>query len=452
MKGKVRCIGFMLAAMVFIAGNLYAQEAANSGSGFIVRSDGYILTNSHVVKGAKKIIVVLNDSSQYEAAIAAVDEYKDIALLKINAANLPKVAIGNSNQVEIGNYVAVLGYPLGTMLGTEISFSDGRINSIRESEAIPMFQLDANINPGNSGGPVVNERGEVIGIAVAKINAAQMLIEKGILPERINFAIPIFYANQILRTVYPLGIPANTGARKMSASEIARSVKQATALILASAGAEDPDFVFVKGGCFDMGDTFGDGENDEKRHNVCVEDFYIGKYEVTQKQWAAVMGSNPSGFKGCDDCPVEEVSWDDSHEFIDKLNAKTGKKYSLPSEAEWEYACRSGGKKEKYAGTSDDSAFGSYAWYDDNSGDKTHSVGGKSPNGLGIYDMSGNVWEWVEDEYLDYTTGRPIYSSDRVGRGGSWDYDPQLARCSIRGYSAPVHRYDDIGLRLKVKM
>ncbi len=132
-----------------------------------------------------------------------------------------------------------------------------------------------------------------------------------------------------------------------------------------------PDFeaqmVPVKGGCFQMGAN--DGDSDEKPvHEVCVSDFYMGRYEVTQGQWKMVMdGKNPSCFRNCgDDCPVECVNCNDVQEFIEKLNSLTGKKYRLPTEAEWEYACRSGGKEEKYSGTSDESRLGDYAWYDKN--------------------------------------------------------------------------------------
>src|SRR3989338_10514354 len=156
--------------------------------------------------------------------------------------------------------------------------------------------------------------------------------------------------------------------------------------------ATGENMVFIKGGCFQMGDTFGGGDTDEQPvHKVCVDDFHMGKYEVTQKEWVDVMGTNPSHFKGCDNCPVENVSWDDIQEYINKLNQKTGKKYRLPTEAEWEYAARSGGKNEKYAGGNNIDSVG---WYDGNSGSKTHPVGQKQPNGLGLYDMIGNVLEW----------------------------------------------------------
>ncbi|MCX5809826.1 MAG: formylglycine-generating enzyme family protein [Proteobacteria bacterium] len=215
------------------------------------------------------------------------------------------------------------------------------------------------------------------------------------------------------------------------------------------------ELVFVKGGCYDMGDTFGDSVGSEKLvHNVCVSDFYMGKYEVTQGQWKVVMGNNPSHFSSCGDtCPVENVSWKDSQEFIRKLNSRTGKSYRLPTEAEWEYAARSGGKKEKYAGTSSDSDLGSYAWYKSNS---AHPVGQKQPNSLGLYDMSGNVWEWCQDWYdkyyysssiMDNPQG-PSSGSYRVLRGGSWGDNPRGVRASIRSDGDPLGRNNYDGFRV----
>ena len=216
------------------------------------------------------------------------------------------------------------------------------------------------------------------------------------------------------------------------------------------------EFVFVKGGCFEMGDTFGDGYSYEKPvHDVCVSDFYMGKYEVTQGQWEVIMGDNPSYFKNCgDNCPVENVSWNDVQEFIERLNSKTGKKYRLPTEAEWEYAACSGGKREKYAGTNDNPD--DYAWHDSNSGKKTHPVGQKRPNGLGLYDMTGNVWEWCsdwcgEDYYASSPKDNPQGPSSgsyRVLRGGSWFYSPRVIRASNRGIDFPSFRLIYNGFRL----
>ncbi len=212
--------------------------------------------------------------------------------------------------------------------------------------------------------------------------------------------------------------------------------------------------VLVKVGCYQMGDTFGDGSEPEKPvHEVCVDDFYIGKYEVTQIEWEAVMGDNPSGFKGCDNCPVENVGWDDVQKFINKLNQKTGKKYRLPTEAEWEYAARSGGKKERYSGGNDPD---SVAWYNSNSGKKTHPVGQKKSNGLGLYDMSGNVEEFVSDWYGEnYYKQSPkdnpkgaLSGEGHVIHGGSCLNEPRDIRVTLRSSGEPWLRNAALGFRL----
>lgn len=216
------------------------------------------------------------------------------------------------------------------------------------------------------------------------------------------------------------------------------------------------EMVQVPGGCFQMGDNFGDGDIDEKPvHEVCVNDFQIGKYEVTQAQWVAVMESNLSEFTD-DKRPVEQVSWDDVQLFIRELNAQTGRPYRLPTEAEWEYAAKSGGKKEKWSGTTDPNMLGGYAWYDKNSSEKTHVVGTKKPNGLGIHDMSGNVWEWCQDKYGEdwyKESGRnnphgPITGPYRIGRGGSWLATSSTVRAALRIGIAPGDRLPDGGFRL----
>ena len=221
------------------------------------------------------------------------------------------------------------------------------------------------------------------------------------------------------------------------------------------------EFVFVKGGEFEMGcgDWAGDCEGDENPvHRVKLDDFYMGKYEVTQGQWSKIMGNNPSYFKKGDVYPVEAVSWDDIQVFLEKINQKTGKKYRLPTEAEWEYAARSGGKQEKWAGTSNKSGLAGYAWYNENSGGQTHPVGQKTPNGLGIYDMSGNVWEWCSDWFGERYYAKsprnnpkgPGSGSHRVFRGGSWNRNltPMYLRASHRGDHTPARWSHDLGFRL----
>ena len=215
------------------------------------------------------------------------------------------------------------------------------------------------------------------------------------------------------------------------------------------------EMVRVEGGTFRMGATSeqgSDADSDETPvHSVTLSSYYIGKTEVTQALWKAVMGSNPSYFKG-DNQPVENVSWNDCHEFIRKLNALTGQNFRLPTEAEWEFACRGGNNSRgyKYSGSNN---LGSVAWCNNNSGNKTHSVATKSPNELGIYDMSGNVWEWCSDWYGDYSSDAqtnpkgPESGSYRVIRGGCWDGFVRHCRSSIRRYN-PARRSSGLGLRL----
>jgi sulfatase modifying factor 1 len=215
--------------------------------------------------------------------------------------------------------------------------------------------------------------------------------------------------------------------------------------------------VFVKGGCFEMGDTFGDGGIDEKpAHQVCMDDFYMGKFEVTQEQWEAVMGNNPSQIKKGGNYPVENLSWDDAREFTRRLRSLTGLKWRLPTEAEWEYAARSGGRKLKFAGTGDLRNLEEYAWFEGNSGEITHQVGEKKPNGLGLYDMNGNVWEWVQDRYdRDYYKQSPHknpkgdpFGLNRILKGGSARTGVGFLRASYRDYVAPDTCGACFGLRL----
>ena len=213
--------------------------------------------------------------------------------------------------------------------------------------------------------------------------------------------------------------------------------------------------IAVEGGTFTMGCTSeqSDCYNDEKpTHKVTVSDFCIGETEVTQALWKAVMGDNPSYFKG-NNLPVESVSWNDCKEFIKKLNEKTGKNFRLPTEAEWEYAARGGNKSKgyKYSGSN---TIGSVAWYWENSDSKTHTVKGKTPNELGLYDMSGNVWEWCEDRYGSYGSGAQTDPSGqssgsyRVFRGGGWNNYASRCRVAHRYSNAPGSRGDILGFRV----
>ena len=212
------------------------------------------------------------------------------------------------------------------------------------------------------------------------------------------------------------------------------------------------EMVFVEGGTFQMGSS--SGESDEKPvHSVTLSAFNIGKYEVTQAQWKAVMGNNPSSFSGCENCPVENVSWYDVQDFIRKLNAQTGKNYRLPTEAEWEYAAKGGEKSRGYtfSGSND---LGSVAWHYINSGSKTHAVGGKQASELGIYDMTGNVGEWCSDwhgtynSYSETNSTGALTGNFRLLRGGSWSDLANFCRSASRNWGVPGGSYDFGGFRL----
>jgi formylglycine-generating enzyme required for sulfatase activity len=223
------------------------------------------------------------------------------------------------------------------------------------------------------------------------------------------------------------------------------------------------ELVKVQGGCYLQGDQTGGkdaGKDATPAHEVCVDSFYMGKYEVTQADWQKVTGSLPkSEFIG-DNLPVQMVSWEDVQKFILTLNKKSGKNYRLPTEAEWEYAARNGGKNEKWAGTSNDKEGDKFAWHNGNAQGAPHPVGQKQPNALGLYDMTGNVWEWVGDWYSDqtYVTDSdspklqnpqgPATGTDRVYRGGAFTGDLSGSTTAQRSSDSPTNSNTDIGFRL----
>jgi formylglycine-generating enzyme required for sulfatase activity len=271
----------------------------------------------------------------------------------------------------------------------------------------------------------------------------------------------------------PEPAPALATTTAPIAAETATPVQ--TAVTLAPVSIAPQDMVLVPAGTFSMGSS--EGERHEKPvHQVTISTpFFMGKYEVTQKEWVEIMGTNPSNFEG-DDLPVEQVTWHETIDYCNKRSLAEGlvpaysgsensilcnfqaSGYRLPTEAEWEWAAKGGGKDliiYLYSGSSNVDAV---AWYNGNSGNKTHPVGTKAPNSLGIYDMSGNVWEWCWDWYWDWND---VYSSaaqtdpagvasgvGRRGRGGSWDYDARYLRSAFRGGDIPSLRRGDIGFCL----
>ena len=213
------------------------------------------------------------------------------------------------------------------------------------------------------------------------------------------------------------------------------------------------EFVRIPAGEFEMGSTSSEARSDEQPATrvTISREFYMGKHEVTQGQWEAVMGRNRSEFSGCGNCPVETVTWDAVQRFIGKLNAMPGEAlHRLPTEAEWEYAARAGTGGDRYG-----SDLNAIAWYSGNSGKKTHSVGRKAPNAWGLYDMLGNVWEWVQGwhgTYPDGTVtdpqGEPHSESGRVFRGGGWTSNAVFCRATHRLTSPATTGFSNLGFRL----
>ncbi len=262
-------------------------------------------------------------------------------------------------------------------------------------------------------------------------------------PSNSPVIVPIAPENPVLtnrsKTLTPKWAPEVTEEQKRILTELIESM------------------VLVEGGTFTIGATSeqgGDAWDWEKpTHRVTLSDYHIGAYEVTQEQWQAAMSKNPSSYKGSRK-PVERVSWKDCQKFIEKLNRLTGLNFVLPTEAQWEYAARGGNKSRGYKYSGSDN-IGSVAYYNQNSGGPT-TVGSKQPNELGLYDMSGNVWEWCQDWYGSYSSSSqtnptgPSTGSNRVLRGGGWNNYARSCRVSDRIRFTPGSSYGNLGLRLAV--
>ncbi|MFM7599706.1 MAG: formylglycine-generating enzyme family protein, partial [Pseudanabaena sp.] len=222
------------------------------------------------------------------------------------------------------------------------------------------------------------------------------------------------------------------------------------------------EMVYIPSGKFMMGSPPEENGYEDERpqiKDVNVAAFYMGKYEVTQAQWQAIIGNNPANFKDNLQNPVEKVSWDEAQDFCKKLSQQTGREFRLPSEAEWEYACRAG-TTTAYSFGDNASLLGEYAWYGENSDGKTHPVGQKKPNPWGLYDMHGNVWEWCQDSYEKYggesdlirKTGKAITKENdnrsRLLRGGSWNNSARNCRSAYRDNFLARDQFSSIGFRV----
>ncbi len=454
-----------------------AGGPTGSGTAFVVGRRGYLITCAHVVRGAGKVVVTIGGKA-YEALVLQQDEQRDLALLQIDAGNLTPMPLVNSDVVEVGQDARAFGFPLATMLGDDIKVTRGTIAGVSAREGEKVFQIDAAVNPGNSGGPLVNERGEVLGVVNAKI--------RNELAANVAFAVPINYVKPLLAESKVVFVRPSSAVR-LDGPALVKRVSPSVAFVTvwtkgADVGEAAPDvpaapklprargdgrvfdlgggvrleLVLIRPGSFIMGSRSGEKEEMPARRVTIARPFCIGKYEVTQEQWQAVMGSNPSHFKELKG-PVEQVGWDACQTFITKLNARTGRTFSLPTEAQWEYACRAG-TTTRYSFGDGEAALGDHAWFHDNYRSSTHVVGGKKPNPWGIFDMHGNVWEWCQDTWHDSYNGAPTDGSAwltggergiHVVRGGSCYFlSPGCRSASRRPGPTPGTGWDSLGFRV----
>jgi len=472
-----------------------------TGSGFIVSADGYILTCHHVVGEAMKLEVVLGEK-KYPATIVKSDEKTDLALIKIDAQGLKPLRIGNSDLTRRQEEVWAFGFPLGTELGTDVTTTKGTITAIRTRDGQKAFQTDAAINLGNSGGPLVNNRGEVIGIVNMKVFAQFGGVEG------IAFAVPVATALPFLKMIPGFDEKAiGTADKKLDGVEIDALVSPSVPLIVVTPGKKRPpikipdyikrkneelkraqeealnalkqkgilppaDMVLIPAGEFIMGKD--DGEEDEKpAHKVYLDAYWIDKYEVTNEQYAKFLEAvtrskdhskcHPNEPKGKNHTPkfwkdsrfnqpkqpVVGVDWFDAYAYA----RWAGKR--LPTEAEWEKAAR-GTDERDYPWGND--------WIDDLAnvaGDAPMEVG-SFPDGVspyGVLDMAGNVWEWCADWYDEYSQAAqrnpqgPAASRQnmRVVRGGSWNNTPDECRAPYRMGGTLLLREAYIGFRCAKK-
>ena len=449
-----------LAAMALLP---CANAQVSTGTGFAV-APGLLVTNHHVIDGCTAIEIVSADGRR-RAAVVDADPLIDLALLRVPGMRGAAAKLRSPNNVRLGEPVMIFGFPLSGSLTSGGNFTSGLVSGLRGlRDSVGEIQITAPVQPGNSGGPVMDASGSVVGVVVAKLDALRSAIATGDIPQNVNFAVSLDILSEfLLKNKVPVReSPASKALDTASVAELAQtftyrvecagSAQQAGSTpkpgTRPSPGqiikdcADCPEMVVIPAGSFEMGSN----ENALERpvHRVNVPSFLIGKTEVTQGQWMAVMGSNPSRFDSCgDDCPVERVSWNDAQDFARRLSQKTGKQYRLPSEAEWEYAARAG-SSTKWSFGDNENQLGEYAWFKSNSQNKTHPAAQKMRNAFGLYDMHGNVWEWVEDCYhANYCSG-----GLRVLRGGSWYDVPAYLRSAFRNWNTPDYRFSSFGFRL----
>ena len=486
----MKSVNLVLLAAVLTIFVTSALAQVSSGTAFAV-APGLLVTNQHVVDSCASVEVVAADGRRRGEVVDA-DALIDLALIRVPGLKGATARLRTPRNVRLGESVMVFGFPLSGSLTSGGNFTSGLVSGLRGlRDAAGEIQITAPVQPGNSGGPVIDASGLVVGVVQAKLDALRSAIATGDIPQNVNFAISLDVLADFLAknrvavrdaiTAKPLDTASVAELAQSftyrvecrgTAQQTARAPKppattrgpNPSATISAGRSFKDcddcPEMVMIPAGTFLMGskaDPFASlppRTDEQPQHQVTIKSFAIGKHEVTQEQWYAMMGTLPSNFKGRT-LPVEQVSWDDTQDFVRKLSEKTGKNYRLPSEAEWEYAARAGSQTIYYFGDSENES-SRYAWSYSNSGNTTHPVGEKLPNAFGLYDMLGNVWEWTADcrngNYNGAPTDGAVWASgdcrQRVLRGGAWDNFPQVLPAAYRSGYHPTIRVRNIGFRL----
>jgi formylglycine-generating enzyme required for sulfatase activity len=417
------------AADIYINGQLktkaYWQGRLNPGVyTFEARLDKYItITEKHTVIVGQPLAVILNPTPRTGNLKIVTIPYS--ATIKINGKQMGFTPITLKNHL-IGDYTVELSLPGYATVYEKTIIIEGQTAEINTSL----------------------QNGMQVAITSNPSGAALFIDNKP--AGQTPYSCTLGFGSHTLRIEH-------NGSKTEKEVQVSQGGATTFALAISSkyteiASSLSIEMNLIKGSTFNMGSNNGES-NEKPLHSVTLSDFLMGKYEVTQKQWRTVTGNNPSRFKNCENCPVENVSWDDVQTFLRTLNKLTGRKYRLPTEAEWEYAARGGNKSKGYTYSGSVSP-GDVAWFDDNSSSKTHPVGQKQPNELGLYDMSGNVWEWCSDRYGTYSSGSQTnpeglsYGSNRVTRGGSWLHFAGFSRPTYRFPNNPNNRDGNLGFRL----
>ena len=462
--------------IIFVSG-LYSQST--QGSGFAISSNGYIATNYHVIEGGNQIRVmgIKGDfSTLYEAKVVLTDEKNDLAIVKVSNVNLGTIPYTfRKTMASVGESIFVLGYPLTSTMGDDIKLTDGLISSKSGfSGDVTMYQISAPIQPGNSGGPLFDKSGNLIGIICAKHREA----------ENASYAVKLSYLLGLIETLStPPTLPSSS---LMAGQSLPQQVKLASKFVYqiivdngvsadGNSGrgsdinrADRPkiEWVNIPAGTFTMGSPSYEAYSWDKegpQHSVSLSGFKMSKYEVTFAQYDAFCGAagrlkpNDEGW-GRGNRPVINVDWNDATAFAQWMGCR------LPTEAEWEYACRAGTTSPfntgSCLGSSQANYDGNYPYTTCGKGtylQKTMPVGSYAPNAWGLYDMHGNVWEWCSDWLGDYSSSPqnnpkgPSSGSYRVLRGGGWrSHGGHYCRSATRLSDEPSHRNGGRGFRLVV--